>query len=180
MPPKLIRGREAARAHSEDDDAEADLLPASKKRSAADLAIDPRKGRAIEKAAAAGPHAHGHADAKSKVQAATLDAVPSPYEAVIKVFAVHCEPNFRRERGERAANPPSRPSHALDGSSCSLPWQRKRQFSSSSSGFIIPGRRILTNAHCVADHTQVKVKRRGSDMKYGECREVYKTQISCY
>ena len=48
----------------------------------------------------------------------------------------------------------------------SLPWQRKRQFSSSSSGFIIEGRRILTNAHCVADHTQVKVKRRGSDVKY--------------
>jgi hypothetical protein len=28
----------------------------------------------------------------------------------------------------------------------SLPWQRKRQYSSSSSGFIIQGRRILTNA----------------------------------
>ena len=59
-----------------------------------------------------------------------------------QVFAIHCEPNY------------------------SLPWQRKRQFSSSSSGFIIEGRRILTNAHCVADHTQVKVKRRGSDVKY--------------
>lgn len=58
------------------------------------------------------------------------------------MFAIHCEPNY------------------------SLPWQRKRQFSSSSSGFIIEGRRILTNAHCVADHTQVKVKRRGSDAKY--------------
>eukprot|EP00878_Enallax_costatus_P009462 GHUV01009887.1.p1 GENE.GHUV01009887.1~~GHUV01009887.1.p1 ORF type:complete len:535 (+),score=127.38 GHUV01009887.1:151-1755(+) len=63
-------------------------------------------------------------------------------EAVVKVFCVHTEPNF------------------------SLPWQRKRQYSSNSSGFIISGRRILTNAHCVDHHTQVKVKRRGSDKKY--------------
>lgn len=63
-------------------------------------------------------------------------------EAVVKVFTVHSEPNF------------------------SLPWQRKRQFSSSGSGFAIAGRRLLTNAHCVDHHTQVKVKRRGSDTKY--------------
>ncbi len=37
----------------------------------------------------------------------------------------------------------------------SLPWQRKRQYSSSSSGFLLPGRRILTNAHCVDHYTQV-------------------------
>ena len=36
----------------------------------------------------------------------------------------------------------------------SLPWQRKRQFSSTSSGFVISGRRILTNAHSVDHHTQ--------------------------
>ena len=37
----------------------------------------------------------------------------------------------------------------------SLPWQRKRQFSSTSSGFVISDRRILTNAHSVDHHTQV-------------------------
>ncbi|GIL75570.1 hypothetical protein Vretifemale_5346 [Volvox reticuliferus] len=63
-------------------------------------------------------------------------------EAVVKVFCVHTEPNY------------------------SLPWQRKRQYSSSSSGFLLPGRRILTNAHCVDHYTQVKVKRRGSDVKH--------------
>lgn len=67
--------------------------------------------------------------------------VPS-MEAVVKVFCVHTEPNF------------------------SLPWQRKRQYSSSSSGFIIGGRRVLTNAHSVEHHTQVKLKKRGSDIKY--------------
>ncbi|KAK3033550.1 hypothetical protein RJ639_032398 [Escallonia herrerae] len=63
-------------------------------------------------------------------------------DAVVKVFCVHTEPNF------------------------SLPWQRKRQYSSSSSGFIIAGRRVLTNAHSVEHHTQVKLKKRGSDTKY--------------
>lgn len=63
-------------------------------------------------------------------------------DAVVKVFCVHTEPNF------------------------SLPWQRKRQFSSSSSGFIISDRRVLTNAHSVEHSTQVKLKKRGSDTKY--------------
>ncbi|KAF5200254.1 protease Do-like [Thalictrum thalictroides] len=67
--------------------------------------------------------------------------VPS-MDAVVKVFCVHTEPNF------------------------SLPWQRKRQYSSSSSGFVIGGRRVLTNAHSVEHHTQVKLKKRGSDTKY--------------
>ncbi|XP_011028602.1 PREDICTED: protease Do-like 9 [Populus euphratica] len=63
-------------------------------------------------------------------------------DAVVKVFCVHTEPNF------------------------SLPWQRKRQYSSSSSGFVIRGRRVLTNAHSVEHYTQVKLKKRGSDTKY--------------
>ncbi|GMI98180.1 degradation of periplasmic proteins 9, DegP protease 9 [Hibiscus trionum] len=63
-------------------------------------------------------------------------------DAVVKVFCVHTEPNY------------------------SLPWQRKRQYSSSSSGFIIGGRRVLTNAHSVEHYTQVKLKKRGSDTKY--------------
>jgi len=71
----------------------------------------------------------------------TVKVVPS-MDAVVKVFCVHTEPNF------------------------SLPWQRKRQYSSSSSGFIVSGRRVLTNAHSVEHHTQVKLKKRGSDTKY--------------
>ncbi|KAJ7551709.1 hypothetical protein O6H91_06G025500 [Diphasiastrum complanatum] len=71
------------------------------------------------------------------------DVKDAPFmDAVVKVFCVHTEPNF------------------------SLPWQRKRQFSSNSSGFIISGRRVLTNAHSVEHHTQVKVKKRGSDTKH--------------
>ncbi|CAN4093523.1 unnamed protein product [Withania somnifera] len=77
----------------------------------------------------------------AELSVAAAKAAPS-MDAVVKVFCVHTEPNF------------------------SLPWQRKRQYSSSSSGFIISGRRVLTNAHSVEHHTQVKLKKRGSDTKY--------------
>ncbi|WIA13005.1 hypothetical protein OEZ85_006615 [Tetradesmus obliquus] len=72
----------------------------------------------------------------------------APYfDAVVKVHCVHTEPNY------------------------SLPWQRKRQFTSTSSGFIVAGpkpgdRWLLTNAHSVDYHTQIKVKRRGDDQKF--------------
>ena len=70
------------------------------------------------------------------------DAPQYPIDAVIKVFCTHTEPNY------------------------SLPWQRKRQSSSTSTGFVIDGNRVLTNAHSVEHHTQVKLKKRGSDKKY--------------
>ncbi|KAK9669402.1 hypothetical protein RND81_13G127100 [Saponaria officinalis] len=73
---------------------------------------------------------------------ALLTSVVSLMDAVVKVFCVHTRPNFSR------------------------PWQMKRQTSSSSSGFIIGGKRILTNAHSVKYNTHVKLKKRGSDTKY--------------
>jgi hypothetical protein len=64
-----------------------------------------------------------------------------PYmDSVLKVYCLHTEPNF------------------------SLPWQRKRQYPSSSSGFIVSAgerRWILTNAHSVDYHTQVRAAGRG-------------------
>ncbi|KAF8112018.1 hypothetical protein N665_0069s0044 [Sinapis alba] len=101
------------------------------------------------------PH-HHHSDCNNgmAVSAATSESTPAApswetvvkvvpsMDAVVKVFCVHTDPNF------------------------SLPWQMKRQYSSGSSGFIIGGRRVLTNAHSVEHHTQVKLKKRGSDTKY--------------
>ncbi len=56
-------------------------------------------------------------------------------DAVVKVYCVHTEPNF------------------------SLPWQRKRQYASTSSGFMVQGAKgqkwLLTNAHSVEYHSQV-------------------------
>ncbi|CAM6127525.1 unnamed protein product [Calypogeia fissa] len=63
-------------------------------------------------------------------------------DAVVKVYCTRSEPNF------------------------SLPWQKMRQYSVTGSGFMISNRRVLTNAHCVEHHTQVKLKRRGNDTKF--------------
>lgn len=84
---------------------------------------------------------NGPSSLVANTAAAVARVVPA-MDAVVKVFCVHTEPNF------------------------SLPWQRKRQYSSSSSGFVIKGRRVLTNAHSVEHYTQVKLKKRGSDTKY--------------
>lgn len=77
---------------------------------------------------------------------AHLESDMQVMDAVVKIFCVHTEPNF------------------------SLPWQRKRQYSSTSSGFMVQGptgqRWLLTNAHSVEYHSQVKVKKRGDDRKY--------------
>ena len=67
-------------------------------------------------------------------------------DAVVKIYCTHTEPNY------------------------SLPWQRKRQYSSTSSGFVVAGeagqRYLLTNAHSVEHYSQTKVKRRGDDRKW--------------
>ncbi|GAB2281478.1 Protease Do-like 2, chloroplastic [Dionaea muscipula] len=62
--------------------------------------------------------------------------------AVVKVYCTHIEPDY------------------------SLPWQKKRQYTSTGSAFMIGDGKLLTNAHCVEHGTQVKVKRRGDDQKY--------------
>ncbi|CAE5963022.1 unnamed protein product [Arabidopsis arenosa] len=46
------------------------------------------------------------------------------------------------------------------------PWQISIQSESTGSGFVISGKRILTNAHVVADQTSVKVRKHGSPRKY--------------
>ncbi|EOY20642.1 hypothetical protein QUC31_006955 [Theobroma cacao] len=98
-------------------------------------------GRRVPTGNAIGVGAGGGVGGESGGHSVGVRLVPA-MDAVVKVFCVHTEPNF------------------------SLPWQRKRQYSSSSSGFVIGGRRVLTNAHSVEHYTQVKVKKRGSDTKY--------------
>ena len=71
------------------------------------------------------------------------DGLPtSCLDSCIRLEVTHVEPNY------------------------SLPWQYRHQTTSTSTGFIISGNRILTNAHCVADHAVVKVKKRGDANKY--------------
>jgi S1-C subfamily serine protease len=63
-------------------------------------------------------------------------------DATIKLYVTHTEPNY------------------------SMPWQMRRQSSSTSTGFVISGNRILTNAHCVDNFAVVKVKKRHSATKF--------------
>ncbi|XP_014510280.1 protease Do-like 10, mitochondrial [Vigna radiata var. radiata] len=69
-------------------------------------------------------------------------AVELALNSVVKVFTVSCSPNYL------------------------LPWQNKSQRETMGSGFVILGRKILTNAHVVADHTFVLVRKHGCPTKY--------------
>ena len=46
------------------------------------------------------------------------------------------------------------------------PWQSKGSKASAGSGAIIDGKRILTNAHVVSDHTFIQVKKDSDPKKY--------------
>ena len=61
---------------------------------------------------------------------------------VVRVYCTHSPPNF------------------------AMPWQRLKQEFSSSTGFVIEGRRILTNAHAVEFGSLIQVKKRESEDKY--------------
>jgi S1-C subfamily serine protease len=63
-------------------------------------------------------------------------------DAVVKIFTVSSSPNYF------------------------LPWQNKPQREVTGSGFVISRRRIVTNAHVVADQTFVLVRKHGSPIKY--------------
>lgn len=69
-------------------------------------------------------------------------AIELALDSVVKIFTVSSSPNYL------------------------LPWQNKSQRETMGSGFVIPGKRILTNAHVVADHTFVLVRKHGSPTKY--------------
>ena len=64
------------------------------------------------------------------------------FDGVIRVYCTHSQPSF------------------------SMPWQRQKQEFSTSTGFVIDGKRILTNAHAVEYGSLIQVKKRQSEKKY--------------
>lgn len=94
------------------------------------------------------PAPNSEADAENDVStrdAAIMDAyhaIELALDSVVKIFTVSSSPSYF------------------------LPWQNKPQRESMGSGFIISGRRIITNAHVVADHTFVLVRKHGCPTKY--------------
>ena len=61
---------------------------------------------------------------------------------VVRIYCTHSQPNF------------------------GMPWQRLKQEFSTSTGFVIDGNRILTNAHAVEYGSLIQVKKRSSEKKY--------------
>ena len=61
---------------------------------------------------------------------------------IVRIYCTHSQPNF------------------------GMPWQRMKQDFSSSTGFVIDGNRILTNAHAVEYGSLIQVKKRQSEKKY--------------
>lgn len=62
--------------------------------------------------------------------------------AVVKVYTVHSVPDY------------------------SMPWASRRNFSSTGSGAVIQGKRILTNAHVIHDGTMIQVRRHGGSQRF--------------
>ena len=55
---------------------------------------------------------------------------------------------------------------STQGGNYSQPWQGQRVSGGSGSGFIIKGKRILTNAHLIADAKFIQVQREGDAERY--------------
>eukprot|EP00112_Aurelia_sp_Birch-Aquarium-sp1_P012613 Seg2652.1 transcript_id=Seg2652.1/GoldUCD/mRNA.D3Y31 product="Protease Do-like 10 mitochondrial" protein_id=Seg2652.1/GoldUCD/D3Y31 len=63
-------------------------------------------------------------------------------QSVVKLFVQYATPNY-----------------------C-MPWQMKRQQQAFGSGFVIEGKRILTNAHVIKYHKSIRVRKHGDAKKY--------------
>ena len=83
-----------------------------------------------------------HEESEVDVDSETLFDQSTLLDGVVRVYATHSQPNHLQ------------------------PWQRMRQEFSTSSGFIIAGNRILTNAHAVEYGSLIQVKKRQSESKY--------------
>ncbi|KAM7274356.1 hypothetical protein ACFE04_029020 [Oxalis oulophora] len=80
---------------------------------------------------------------KTKTKTKSSTTSKSVLHAVVKVFTTSC---------------------GYD--SDSLPWQKMPPEDCSGSGFIISGRRIITNAHVIEDHILVLIRKYGCATKY--------------
>jgi len=81
-------------------------------------------------------------DEQGDTEADDIEDNNSILNSVVRIYCTHSEPNF------------------------GMPWQRLRQESSTSSGFITRDHKILTNAHAVEYGSIVQVKKRQSEKKY--------------
>lgn len=98
-------------------------------------------GRAFSDAAAVGGP-DGDAQASYDEYGDSGFSSQEQYRSVVKVFNVMSTPNYL------------------------MPWQNKPHRDSTGSGFAIEGRRIITNAHVVADTKHCQVRKHGEASKF--------------
>ena len=84
-----------------------------------------------------------------------------PVVAAVLFFTFHCA-----AAQEKIANSIVKIYTTYDQPNYFRPWQMKGQHSRIGSGSIISGKRILTNAHVISDHTFIRVRRAGMAEKY--------------
>ncbi|KAK3411326.1 hypothetical protein EUGRSUZ_I00092 [Eucalyptus grandis] len=75
-------------------------------------------------------------------ESAPTSEIETALDSVVKIFTVFSSPDYV------------------------LPWQKKPPRRAWGSGFAIPGRRIITSAHVVAEHTFIQVTKPGLATKY--------------
>jgi len=84
------------------------------------------------------PHAQPHPQPLVSAEGGFNAIFPS----VVKVFVDYTDPSF------------------------AMPWQMRRQTKTTGSGFIIEDRRIITNAHVVANQNRILIRKHGDAKKY--------------
>lgn len=85
---------------------------------------------------------HAISEASSHAQDPSMRSLPTVMSSVVKIFCTKSSPDFAR------------------------PWLQKEQTRSTSSGFVISGRRIIGNAHGVKDATDLRVRKHGDATKF--------------
>ncbi|KAK1934788.1 putative DegP protease [Babesia divergens] len=82
------------------------------------------------------PEAVHYSDAQSR------HLLKESFGSIVKIYCDSTDPNYAQ------------------------PWQMRRQLKSIGSGFVIEGRLVLTNAHCVSWQNRCLLRRHGSTIKF--------------
>ncbi|XP_010446115.1 PREDICTED: putative protease Do-like 3, mitochondrial [Camelina sativa] len=81
-------------------------------------------------------------DSQSESRHTELSAIDTALDSVVKIFCFRSDTDVDK------------------------PWKNSWEGFATGTGFVIFGRRVLTNAHIVKDHTDLQVKKHGSPTKY--------------
>lgn len=137
---RLYRLEATARIKKED--AQAPKRTAKKSKDDRDVFLELITEKLLQKMEYFETHGTGPPEDDEDRSASLSDDQTKLLNGVVRIYCTHSQPNF------------------------GMPWQRMKQEFSTSTGFVIDGRRILTNAHAVEYGSLIQVKKRSSEKKY--------------